>query len=186
MAKIYTKTGDKGSSSLVGGTRVSKNDPRLNSYGEVDELNSSLGVLKSFSLNVMDLKDLELINKVQNNLFIVGSYLACESEKTEQFQLPKFDNAIISDLEVRIDELQQQLPTLKNFILPAGGQPASLAHMSRTICRRTERSLVAVQSQFEVNESFLVFINRLSDYLFVLARKFNHAQGIAEELWKTK
>lgn len=186
MGKIYTKTGDKGSTGLVGGTRVAKDDVRLNAYGEVDELNSFVGFLRASCSSVVSNEDSELLSKIQSSLFVIGSHLACEEDKVEAFKLPNLDSQIITQLESRIDAHALVLPPLKNFILPGGSKSASAAHICRTVCRRVERAMIANSNTHIVNSEFLIFINRLSDYFFSLARILNQFENTADEIWQTK
>lgn len=181
MARIYTKHGDQGQSSLVGGERVNKNNPRLDAYGTVDELCSHLGFLISI-LNEKQLAFTALevsLLKIQNELFQVGSLLACANTEIKK-QLPAISELHIQFLENQIDLMETELPKLKNFILPGGTQQSAYAHVARTVCRRAERKIFSL---IEVNEEpkdslILKYINRLSDYLFVLARWLNHKAGI--------
>jgi len=179
--KIYTKTGDDGTTGLVGGSRVKKYDLRLESYGTVDELNASIGVIRSFEIDP-EVKDLLL--KIQNILFNIGSRLASDEkgqEFTAQLIVKKEDVEI---LEKAIDTYHETLPELNNFILPGGELSAAQCHMARTICRRAERRIVEFSEQIPVQPELIKFINRLSDYLFVLARKLAHDKGIDETTWK--
>ena len=184
MSKIYTKTGDKGKTGLIGGSRVSKSDLRLDAYGEVDELNSVVGLLLANGHNKISGDDQRILTAIQNALFIIGSHLACEADKAEQFKLPSLPVNIISEIEARIDTIQSSLPKLTNFILPAGSTSACFAHLCRTVSRRVERRVVAVGSNDEVKEEFYIFLNRISDYFFVLARQLNLTDGLKEIIWK--
>ena len=181
MVKVYTKTGDKGDTSLVGGTRVGKDHKKIELYGEVDELNSIIGLITSGVDG--DIK--EELFKIQHLLFNLGSVLACEPKKRLEFKLPTVTDKNIIFLENSIDQMQSQLSPLKNFILPGGDMAASHAHLARTVCRRVERKMVAFfneNSSEEVPHS-LEFLNRLSDYFFVLARYINHGQGVVDIPW---
>lgn len=192
---IYTKTGDAGKTSLVGGTRVDKSDERIDLYGQVDELNSFLGLLLSTMIQektpFKDKKTYELLQRVQNELFNLGSNLACEIDHQIKFQLLPVSSKIVLDLESSIDSMQLELPLLKNFILPGGNTAASCAHICRTVCRRVERNMVrfyAQQNNHEIHASInhgqnLIFLNRLSDYFFVLARYINHLHHEVEIKW---
>jgi cob(I)alamin adenosyltransferase len=188
MTKVYTKTGDKGETSLVGGSRVLKSDYRIDIYGDVDELNSFIGLLISSVLENKLAIDVETLEIVQNNLFNLGSQLACEVDKRDQYKLPAIDNALTHLLEKKIDLMDEDLQKLKNFILPGGSVPASFAHLARTICRRVERKLVAANCDlnYTLPENGINFINRLSDYLFVYARFINLKLGKPEVLWSPK
>lgn len=167
--KIYTKSGDKGTTSLIGGRRVAKNDPTICAIGEVDELACSLGVLLSHKPNK---KTFGLIVEIQKELFLLGAELADPGRKTKKYAINVSD---VSFLEDSIDELQAKMPQLNNFILPGGTQFAAHAHLARAICRRVERAIVALKS---TNPQIIVYLNRLSDLLFVLARfdNFTHKQ----------
>lgn len=175
--KIYTKTGDKGTTSLLTGTRVSKADMRLEAYGTLDELNSWLGVLAS----ELPTNSFPLLTKIQSELFSMGSYLALEGEAT--FPMPKLDPDLVNALERQIDSWNEQLPELKNFILPSGSKASSMAQVARTITRRAERRVVALANEVEVKEEIPVFLNRLSDFFFVLARFILHKEGLEERIW---
>lgn len=173
--KIYTKTGDKGTTSLLGGTRVSKSDIKLEAYGTVDELNSLLGILAASN------KEHEtFIQKIQHLLFNVGSLLALEREV--KFQLPELAEEDITMLEHEIDRLNENLPKLKNFILPGGSILSAHTHVARCTCRRAERRVVALED--EQYGMIVQFLNRLSDYLFVLSREFLRLEGKDEVLWQ--
>jgi len=181
MSKIYTRTGDKGTTSLVGGKRVSKTDPRLEAYGTIDELNSFIGLMQS----VMDGKaeTEENIRWIQQKLFNIGGCLATD---TASFQLPDSCKVLASDverMEKMIDAAQEGLPEQRSFILPGGTQAASFAHVARTVCRRAERLIIALPNDATAPSELLQFINRLSDYLFVLARRINFFAGVNEKIW---
>ena len=187
MTKIYTKTGDDGDTGLVSGKRISKADPRINLYGEVDELNSRIG----YSHTLMVEKKLypneaAFLNKIQNALFDLGSNLACEAETRAYFKLPQLKDELIEELETGIDTLQSSLPELKNFILPGGALTASSLHVCRTSTRNCERKLVAYHQETleKLPYDSLIFLNRLSDYFFVLARYCNKMESVAEIPWK--
>lgn len=185
-ARIYTKTGDKGQTSLVGGTRVSKTDPRLNAYGTLDELNSLLGLIRS-SIDGAGLGDEgrradQALQTVQNNLFNIGSHLACEDGKVVP-GLPRLTEAHIQALELDMDAWEKELPPLKNFILPGGSQPASFAHHARTVCRRSERDCLRLAQTVPVDEAQLIYLNRLSDWLFLLARNLNYQLKVDDIPW---
>lgn len=174
--KVYTRQGDEGMTSLVEGTRVSKSDQRLHAYGTVDELNSVLGLLHAKAVTQAKRKPRLLktiisdIDWIQDSLFILGSHLATSDDQFRT-KLPAFSTDGISRLEKRMDEMSAKLPQLKNFILPGQDELSALAHMARTICRRAERWTVAVHNiNATTNPDFVVFLNRLSDYFFVLSR----------------
>jgi len=189
--KIYTKTGDQGSTSLVGGQRISKSDLRLDAYGSLDELNASLGIVRSFVLNLKNqanfaplAEELDAkIQRIQNYLFTLGSHLACADAGLKS-KLPQFLDSEVTWMENQMDELTEHLPELKNFILPGGAVVGSGLHMSRTLCRRAERSVVRLGEAETIEEHIVIYLNRLSDYLFVLARHSNHQQGISDPIWQ--
>lgn len=179
---IYTRTGDKGTTGLVGGTRIKKSDSRIHLYGEVDELNSYIGLAISFLDSSFDKLFLQ---KIQSNLFDLGSNLACEKEKRAQFKLPRMEMSSIERLESDIDQMDSQLLPLKHFILPGGSSAAAAFHVCRTVCRRIERQMVEFEEQNpgEVPENALEYMNRLSDYFFVLSRYLNFSLRNDETLW---
>ena len=177
--KIYTKTGDAGETSLFGGVRTHKNDPRIEAYGTVDELNSILGIVLSFKTTD---RGNSILNEIQQNLFVVGADLATPEGKKERIE--RVGEKEVEWLEARIDELQAGLPELKSFILPGGSKSGSYLHLARTVCRRAERAIVSCREKEAVSDHLLIYINRLSDLLFVLARHENHQQGIEETPWK--
>lgn len=184
--KIYTKTGDKGSTSLFGGARVSKNHIRIEAYGTVDELNSYVGLIKDQDINEVIKKDLALI---QHDLFTMGSMLATpknnyeSSSKKNQLNIPKINENSILYLENRIDEMNSTLPEMTHFILPGGHQTVSFCHIARCVCRRAERNCVTLHENEAITEDLLRYLNRLSDFLFVLARKLTHDLGAQEIKW---
>lgn len=177
---IYTGTGDKGMTSLVGGQRVSKADQRIESYGTIDELNSFIGLLIT-SLEEQADKDFLLF--VQNKLFTVGSYLATDQEHTELKIKSKIMPETITRVEKEIDRIDEGLPKMRYFILPGGTRSAALAHVCRTVCRRAERQIYRLSAISPVEEPVLIFINRLSDYLFVIARKESLKNNGKEIIW---
>ena len=166
-SKIYTGVGDKGKTSLVGGFRVSKTHPRLEAYGTIDELNSFIGLLVE-EVNGDDIRELLLF--IQSKLFSVGSYLATDPSKTEYKIESYITEDSIKKIEESIDLIDSKLPKMKSFVIPGGSRSAALAHVCRTVCRRAERNIYQVKELDEVEEYVLVFINRLSDLLFVIAR----------------
>ena len=181
ITKVYTKTGDKGETSIIGGIRVKKSCERLEAYGTVDELSSHLGLLASM---LPDGEDKDLIIRIQNNLFSVCSNLA-----TDQSQTPLYDSARLPDgeiqvLEHKVDEIMNLLPERQGFILPGGTQAAAQAHVCRTVCRRAERRIVALSEVAQISPETLQYVNRLSDYLFVLAKKINFNTGVSEIIWQ--
>ncbi len=190
MTKIYTKTGDEGETGLVSGKRVSKSNFRLKVYGDVDELNSVLGLCVSSLKTVDDHKKFqqmqETLLSVQSLLFSLGSNLACEKEFREKYQLPQLHSQDLKHLEMEIDNMESDLNPLKHFVLPGGALSASHLHLARTVCRRVERKLAdfALLPEEALPGLALGFINRLSDYLFVAARFVNHSLGADEIIWK--
>lgn len=187
--KIYTKTGDQGMTRLVDGRECSKASLRVESYGAVDELNSTLGLAISSlkSVNKTGTSHLLLeLERIQNQLFNLGSHLACEKEETRKM-LPSLEEAWITEIEASIDRMTGELPPLKNFILPGGSESASYLHLARTICRRAEREVVRLleEGHKEVeNQRSLRYLNRLSDYLFVAARWTNQSLQVPDQIWK--
>lgn len=183
-AKIYTKTGDKGQTALVDGSRVSKGDLRLESYGTLDELNAIVGLLRCHiggSTHELTI-DNHLI-MIQNNLFNIGSHLACADDKMRS-QLPSLSADALNLLEGDLDRWESELPPLKEFILPGGGEAAALSHIARTVCRRAEREMIRMRDQgATVAPDHMVFVNRLSDWFFLLARKFNSLKGVKDVTW---
>lgn len=182
--KVYTKTGDKGQTSLVGGQRVSKCCERLESYGTVDELNSHIGVLMTYCT---DKADVVFMLDVQAKLFVVGGYLATDNSVREVRQGNIVTPDMVETIEHEIDRLNLLLPPLRLFILPGGSRGAAYAHVCRTVCRRSERVILRLAATgAEVDDNVLAYINRLSDYFFVLARKLNNDNDIEDIIWKRK
>lgn len=175
--KIYTKHGDEGNTSLFGGKKLSKSDIRIEAYGTVDELNSCLGIVIALCKNEKVEKDLL---HIQRTLFSVGTILATNPEKPQL--IPEFDVEAITFLEKNIDEMELILPELKNFILPSGSLQIAHTHVARTVCRRAERRITQLASTEIQHKRVLIFINRLSDYLFVLARKLAYDEKIEENI----
>lgn len=179
--KIYTKTGDKGETSLFGGERVSKKSNRIEAYGTVDELNSFIGLAVT-EVSDSDVRDLLL--KIQNQLFIVGSDLATpKTGKTSKLKIQRVTPKFYKEIEKAIDHFDAQLERLKNFILPGGSKSASLLHICRTISRRAERRVVALNDTVKLGDNIIIFLNRLSDLFFVLARYENQFSGVADIKW---
>ncbi len=179
--KIYTKRGDKGETSLIGGSRVSKTHVRIEAYGTVDELNSVVGVIR----DTADFKDIDqFLVDIQNRLFTIGSELA--STPDSKMQIPKLEESDIEVLEKEMDRMDEHLPQLKNFILPGGDLTASHCHVARCVCRRAERRVVALADDSEVDEKIIRYLNRLSDYLFTLARYYTFRHRGVETEWKTR
>ncbi|MBO4906085.1 MAG: cob(I)yrinic acid a,c-diamide adenosyltransferase [Bacteroidaceae bacterium] len=182
--KVYTKTGDAGKTSLVGGQRVSKACERLESYGTIDELNSHIGLLITYC---SDEADRQFLLDIQAALFVVGGYLATDNSQREVRQGNIVTHDMVQSVEHEIDRLQEQLPPLRLFILPGGCRAAAHAHVCRTVCRRAERCMVALaETGALVDEQVNAYVNRLSDYFFVLARKLNAAEGVDDTVWKRK
>ncbi len=179
--KIYTKTGDKGQTSLIGGTRLAKNSVRLEAYGTVDELNSYLGLIRSFPI-APELTDQLIV--IQNILFSVGGNLATDTSVKEVRSGLVVTDEDIAFLERAMDRMDETLPAMTHFILPGGEQASSFAHIARTVCRRAERRVLDVAAQYDVDERVIRYINRLSDYLFVLARKIAFDAGAEELKWE--
>jgi len=180
--KIYTKTGDDGTTSLFGGNRVAKNNPRIESYGTVDELNSILGMVLT-NIDNNELNNITL--KIQNHLFNVGADLATPIKEDEKsLYVKRIDNSYIRFLEINIDKFEEQLEPLKDFILPGGTKAASYLHLARTVCRRAERIVTSLSKNEKINNLVLIYLNRLSDLLFVLARYSNHLEGIPDTKWQ--
>lgn len=177
--KIYTKTGDKGTTALFGGKRVSKDDTRVEAYGDIDELNAILGVCLA-DLKHDDLRS--LLIQIQNDLFAVGAQLANPSKK-KQKEKSRFTGEKIEYLETSIDRYEEELPPMKDFILPGGHTSSARLHFARTLCRRAERQMVHLMRTEEVDPLILVYLNRLSDLLFVLARVTNKRAGLHDTPW---
>ena len=178
--KIYTRTGDDGTTGLIGGSRVKKYNIRLEAYGTVDELNSYIGVIRSMQT---DKRADAVLEKIQNKLFVIGSNLASDgSEGALKKQLP-CKSSDVEMLEQEMDHLISVLPELNHFILPGGCQASSFCHVARTVCRRAERRIVELAEKNEIDQNLIKYINRLSDYLFVLSRKVSIDQKVPEIQW---
>ena len=186
ITKVYTRTGDKGMTDLVGGVRISKTDPRLEAYGTTDELSSHLGLLAAMMAN--DENPLEeerqLLVRCQNNLFIIGSYLAIDQSQTPLYDFARLPDGETTLLEERIDQLMATLPEKQGFVLPGGTASAAQCHVCRTVCRRAERRILELAQHAHVNDYIPQYVNRLSDYLFVLAKIINFNAGQSENLWQ--
>lgn len=183
--KIYTKTGDKGTTSLIGGSRVSKDDVRLEAYGSFDELSAFVAVL-SDSEGITE-HEIEVMDKIQNCLLVLESCLALEAsdgQKEMGKYIPQLTEEDVLFLEGEIDAMNASLEPLKYLIIPGGNILASRAHVCRTVCRRAERNLVQMGREYEVDDNIRRFVNRLSDYFFILARVFMSRFGVAEKPWK--
>jgi len=179
--KIYTKTGDLGETSLLGGTRVLKNNVRIEAYGGVDELNAYIGLLSTYG-SVKE--QVDVLNEVQDRLFTIGSVLAAEKDCT--FIVPDLKETDLELLETQIDTISEKLPVLRQFVLPGGHAEVAMAHVGRTVCRRIERKIVEL-NQLEVVEVLIIkYLNRLSDYLFVLSRYISFNLDLEEKYWKAR
>jgi cob(I)alamin adenosyltransferase len=181
--KIYTRTGDLGTTALFGGDRVEKHNLRIEAYGTVDETNAALGLARSLAKE-MDLpKSFDaLLHRIQSTLFILGADLATPTES--KATVPRIEADHAGELEAQIDAFEAELPPLKHFIMPGGAKAAAAMHIARTVCRRAERLAVALSRESEINAEGIVYLNRLSDLLFVLARWVNQRAGELEEAWK--
>jgi cob(I)alamin adenosyltransferase len=183
-AKIYTKTGDTGKTSLIGGTKVPKSHIRIQAYGTVDELNAFTGLLKD---QLSEVHSRELLQEVQDRLFTIGSSLACDPDKEIAMKIPDLRESDILLLENEIDQMNAKLPEMKSFILPGGHVTVSTAHICRTICRRAERLIVELDQKEHLGQPLIIkYLNRLSDYFFVLARWIGHLLGADELKWKPR
>jgi cob(I)alamin adenosyltransferase len=183
ITKVYTKTGDDGTTGLGGGQRVAKDSHRIAAYGTVDELSSTLGVALAAGL---DPRLAAEIGRIQNELFHLGSDLSILEEDKERLPVPRIEERHVEALEALMDELSRELAPLANFVLPGGAPGAAHLHVARTVCRRAERRLVALARQEAVGPHTLPYLNRLSDALFVMARYENHRRGIPDVLWDSR
>jgi cob(I)alamin adenosyltransferase len=183
-SKIYTKTGDAGRTSLIGGTKVPKSHIRINAYGTVDELNAFIGLLSD---QLSDMHSRELLREIQDRLFTIGSSLACDPDKEVAMKIPDLKESDILLLENEIDAMNEKLPEMKSFILPGGHVAVSTAHICRTICRRAERIIVELDALEPLGQPLIIkYLNRLSDYLFVLARYIGQLLGAEEIKWEPR
>ena len=180
--KIYTKTGDKGETSLLGGARVPKFHLRIEAYGTVDELNSHLGLIRD---QEMEKETKDFLIQIQDNLFVLGSNLAKEPGK-DKVKIPSISETEIEELEHKMDEMNETLPDMKFFVLPGGHPTVSMCHIARCVCRRAERISVHLAMESEVDAVITKYLNRLSDYLFVLSRKFTQDLNAEEIPWIAK
>ena len=181
ITRVYTRTGDKGTTSLVGGVRISKSDVRLEAYGTVDELSAHLGLLVAM---MPEGSDRDTIVRIQNTLFNVGTHLATDQRQTPLYPSAHLPDGEVSFLEQEIDRLMGLLPERQGFILPGGTPAAAQAHVARTVCRRAERRIAALAETAVVGDEVQQYVNRLSDYLFVLAKIINFNSGQSEIIWK--
>ena len=179
-SNIYTRTGDSGTTSLVGGVRVPKTHIRLEAYGTVDELNAHLGLLETY---LTEANDKEMLLHIQTKLFSVGSYLATDPSQTEYKPQSRIDTEDIVKLENEIDAIDEMLPKMTAFIIPGGCRASAQAHVCRTVCRRAERRILVLASEQEIDVNIMTFVNRLSDYLFILSRKLNLLTKTSEVFW---
>lgn len=184
MAKIYTCTGDNGTTSLVGGQRSAKDSPRLEAYGTIDELNSAIGVIISFLNDEKGVTD--TLAAIQHNLFNIGACLATDADADPALADKMFPDSAdaVRSLESAIDSLDAELPPLNSFILPGGCHSAAFAHLARTICRRAERRIITLSQSATIGADIIPYVNRLSDYLFILARYLNLRNNVSETVWQ--
>lgn len=182
--KIYTKTGDLGKTSLIGGTKVSKSNIRIETYGTIDELNSYIGLVSD---QCNDEHSKNILKEIQDRLFTIGSSLACDPDKEQKLKIPDLKENDVEFLEKEIDKMNDALPEMKHFILPGGHVAVSITHIARCVCRRAERWGVNMQEQNLFVEPLIIkYLNRLSDYLFVLARYIGQLLQLAEITWKPR
>ena len=181
IVKVYTRTGDQGETSLVGGVRIKKSNIRLEAYGTVDELSAHLGMLVAM---MKEGDEREFIIRIQNNLFNVCTHLATDQSQTPLYPSAHLAEGEIASLEQRIDNLMKQLPERQGFVLPGGVPAACQAHICRTVCRRAERRIAALAEEAQIAPEMQQFVNRLSDYLFVLAKIINFNEGKSEIVWQ--
>lgn len=181
--KIYTKTGDEGETGLFGGARVQKSHERVDAYGDVDELNSVLGLVRAEGVQ----PDIDaLLGTIQSELFNVGAELACVAGKTDKLGVPLVNDTHVDVLERAIDRAETELSPLQNFVLPGGTRAAALFHVARTVCRRSERKIVAIRAHEPVRGELIRYINRLSDLLFTLARLANRRAQVDDVPWRAR
>lgn len=177
--KLYTKGGDTGMTSLLGGARVKKYNPRIEAYGTVDELNSQIGVIRSSEIAESDKK---FLIDIQNALFTMGSKLAMEPGN-DKVKIPELQDSDVTALEIEIDKIDAILPPMRNFVLPGGNMAVAHSHVARCVCRRAERSVLSLSENEEVAPIIIMYLNRLSDYLFILSRKISHETEAEEIPW---
>ena len=178
--KIYTKTGDDGTTALLGGERVAKSHYRIEAYGTVDELNAYIGLLRDQEINRLSG---DTLIEIQKSLFVIGAILATEPNNNK-VKIPHLREVDIQFLERGIDKIDSELPAIKSFVLPGGHQSVSFGHVTRTVCRRAERQVIALNSHEKIDPLVIQYLNRLSDYLFVLCRKMSADLGVKEIPWK--
>jgi cob(I)alamin adenosyltransferase len=182
--KIYTRTGDLGNTSLIGGTKVPKSHARIDTYGTVDELNAHIGLLRDY---ITDGHLLDALKEIQDRLFTIGSSLACDPEKEPALRLPDLKEADVVSLENEMDQMNNELPPMRFFVLPGGHVAISQAHIARCVCRRAERLCVHLQQHQEFVDPLVIkYLNRLSDYLFVVSRYLAKLLGVEEIAWKPR
>ncbi|MEM1043647.1 MAG: cob(I)yrinic acid a,c-diamide adenosyltransferase [Bacteroidota bacterium] len=180
--KVYTRTGDDGTTALFGGDRVAKTHPRITAYGTVDETNAALGLARSLSADAPGFDHADpILDRIQQELFVLGGDLAAPRET--KYPVPRMEASHVEQLEHDIDALEEDLPALKHFILPGGSPAGAALHVARTVARRAERYTVELAALEAVNDHAARYLNRLSDFLFVLARWVNHRAGVAEAKW---
>ena len=180
-SQVYTKGGDKGYTSLIGGTRVVKYHDRLEAYGTVDELNSIIGMIWAYDI---EQKVKEILWRIQNQMFNIGAFLATDDSVSDLKSRLNVDHEIVRALEIKMDEMEDGLDELTNFILPGGHPAVAACHIARTVCRRAERRIIKILDQDGSGEWIIMFINRLSDYFFVLSRYLSNYFGVKEITWK--
>lgn len=178
---IYTHTGDKGTTGLIGGTRIRKSDKQLEAYGTVDELNAEIGLLRTY---IEDAHDSQMLLSIQHRLFVVGSILASDPNRIDVSKIGKISAENVKQIEEEIDAINAKITELRSFVIPGGCRAAAIAHICRTVCRRAERRIYAfTDEQHPVSKEVLEFVNRLSDYFFILSRKVNSDNKTDEILW---
>ena len=183
MGKIYTKSGDKGDTSLIGGKRVSKASRRIEAYGNIDEANAILGVINAV---IRDEEVRTLLANIQNELFTLGSDLADPSYPDNPYNIPRINEEMVKSIERMIDRYDEEIGEIRYFILPGGSKGGALLHLARTIIRRAERNIIRLADEEKINPMIIEYVNRLSDLLFILARVINKREGIEDIPWKSK
>ena len=181
--KIYTKGGDKGKTSLIGGKRLDKDEIQIEAYGTIDELNSNLGLLRDYCTSS---DDKNFILKIQENLFIIGSLLALDYTSRKEKKIINFSVEKTNSIEKEIDKISSTLPEMTNFIIPGGHITVSTCHIARSVCRRAERRCISFSKSYKINQNIIIYINRLSDYLFTLSRKISLETNTEENKWINK